>query len=186
MRCSTPWKTRCSTSSRRQPTCCPCSSSARRCVISTASTTRRSSSTTGSCSEWCRSRICRPTGSSTSAVRWPRATTSAASSGWAGELPSPRCRSVRTCCSPPPICPASSFTSRSARTCSCRYRRARPRRLPARPCSPTFPAARSPSGAQRTAACSPARRRLAAWRHTCTPLRAKGSRRPTWRGTGRR
>ena len=37
----------------------------------------------------------------------------------------PTCRSGPTCCSPRPTCPASCCTSRSARTCSCRSRRAR-------------------------------------------------------------
>ena len=48
-----------------------------------------------------------------------------------------RRRSVPTCCSPPSTCPASSSTSRSARTCGCRSRRAPRPRSPARPCWPT-------------------------------------------------
>ena len=44
-------------------------------------------------------------------------------------------------------------TSRSARTCGCRCRRARRRRWPARRCWPTCPAARSRSAAPRTAGC---------------------------------
>ena len=81
---------------------------------------------------------------------------------------------------------ASCCTSRSARTCWCRCRRARRRRWPARRCWPTCPAARSPSAAPRTAACWPARRRRAAWPPTCTPRRARASRPPTWPGTARR
>ena len=58
-----------------------------------------------------------------------RRSTSAARSGSAG----PTCRSAPTCCSPPTTCPASCCTSRSARTCGCRCRRAPRRPWPARP-----------------------------------------------------
>ncbi|OOK78928.1 carbon-nitrogen hydrolase family protein [Mycobacterium kansasii] len=56
---------------------------------------------------------------------------------------------------------------------------------PVRPCWPTCPAARSRSGAPRTAACWPGRRRRGAWRPTSMPPRVRGSRRRTWRGTAR-
>ena len=76
-----------------------------------------------------------------------------------------------------PTCPASCCTSRSARTCSCRCRRAPRRRWPGRRCWPTCPAARSPSAAPTTARCSPARRRRAAWPPTSTPPPGRASRR---------
>ena len=63
------------------------------------------------------------------------------------------CRSVRTSFSPPPICRASSSTSRSARTCSCRYRRVHRPRWRARRCSRTCPAARSRLAAPKIVAC---------------------------------
>ena len=63
----------------------------------------------------------------------------------------PTCRSGPTCSSRPRTFPASSSTSRSARTSGSRSRRARRPRSPARPSCSTSPAARSPSGAPRTA-----------------------------------
>ena len=96
------------------------------------------------------------------------------------------CRSGPTCCSPPPTCRDSCCTSRSARTCSCRSRRARRRRWRVRRCWPTCPAARSRSGAPRTAACWRVPRRRGAWPPTSTPRRERASPPPTWPGTARR
>ena len=97
----------------------------------------------------------------------------------------PRCRSGRTCCSPPTTCRASSCTSRSARTCGCRCRRARRRRWPGRPCWRTCRAARSPSGARSRAACWRGRRRPGASRRTSTRRPARASRPRTSPGTAR-
>ena len=95
------------------------------------------------------------------------------------------CRSGPTCCSPPTTCRASSCTSRCARTCGCRCRRARRRRWPGRPCWRTCRAARSPSGARSRAACWRGRRRPGASRPTSTPRPARASRPPTSPGTAR-
>ena len=86
------------------------------------------------------------------------------------------CRSARICCSPPTTCPGSSSTSRSARTCGSRSRRAPRRRSPARPCCSTCRAARSPSAGPRTASCCAGRRPRAAWPPTSTPRPARASR----------
>ena len=102
-----------------------------------------------------------------------------------GSADAATCRSGPTCCSPRPTCPASCCTSRSARTCGCRSRRAPRPRWPGRPCWPTCPAARSPSAAPRTGNCCAARRRRAAWPPTSTPRRVRASRPPTWPGTAR-
>ncbi len=118
------------------------------------------------CSAWRRSRTCRPTGSSTSAGTSPPATTAVASRSCSAAW---RCRSARTCSSAPPTWRGWRCTSRCARTCGCRCRRAPRPRSPARRCWPTSPAARSPSAAPRTVGCWSARRPRAAWRPTCTP-----------------
>ena len=112
---------------------------------------------------------------------WRPATTSAGSSASATSRP----RSGPTCCSPRPTCPTSCCTSKSVRTCSCRFRRARRRRWRARRCWPTCPAARSPSAAPKTVACWPARRRRDAWPPTSMPPRGRANRPPTWPGTAR-
>src|SRR6267154_540014 len=85
-----------------------------------------------------------------------------------------------------PTCLASYCTSRSARTCSCRFRRARRRRWRARRCWPTCPEARSRSGGQKTGRCWPAPRRRGAWPPTSTPRRGRANPPPIWRGTARR
>ena len=77
-----------------------------------------------------------------------------------------------------------SCTSRSARTCGCRSRRAPRPRWPAPRCSPTCPAARSPSPAPRTGGCWSAARARAARRRTSSPPPARASRRPTCRWDG--
>ena len=136
-----------------------------------ASTTPRSSSTAAGCSASRRSRTCRPTASSTSAASSRRATTQR------GDDPRRRRRGAvrpRPAVRRRPTCPASCCTSRSARTCGCRCRRAPRPRWPARRCWPTCPAARSRSAAPRTAACWRARRRRAAWRPTSTPRPGEG------------
>ena len=69
---------------------------------------------------------------------------------------------------------ASRCTSRSARTCGCRCRRAPRPRWPARRCWPTSPAARSPWPAPRTGGCWCARRARAASRRTSTPPAGQG------------
>ena len=96
------------------------------------------------------------------------------------------CRSAPTWSSRRPTCPGSVCTSRSARTCGCRSRRVPRPRWPARPCSPTCRAARSPWLAPRTGGCWSARRARAATRRTSTPPRGRASRPPTCRGTARR
>ncbi len=93
--------------------------------------------------------------------------------------------SAPICCSPHRTCPASCCTSKSARTCSCRFRPARKRRWRARRCWPTCPAALSRSAAPRTVACWPARRRRGAWPPTSTPPQGRANRQPTWPGTAR-
>ena len=112
---------------RRRPTCCRCWSSGCRCGTVTASTTWRRSCTVGGCWAWRPSRTCRPTGSSTSAARSRRATTCAARSALRGRRGAVRARpAVRR----RGRARASSCTSRCARTCGCRCRRARRRRWP--------------------------------------------------------
>ena len=76
-------------------------------------------------------------------------------------------------------------TSRSARTCSSPCRRAQRPLWRGRRFWPTCPAARSPSGAPRIAACWLARRRRAAWPPMSTPRRGRASPPPIWRGTAR-
>jgi hypothetical protein len=75
--------------------------------------------------------------------------------------------------------PASTSTSRSARTCGCRCHRAPRPRSPARPCSPTSAARRSPSPARRTAGCWSAAPARAARRRTSMPRPGRASRPPT-------
>ena len=70
-------------------------------------------------------------------------------------------------------------TSRSARTCGCRSRRAPRPRWPVRRCWPTSRAARSRSRGPRTGGCWSGRRRRAATRRTSSRPRARASRRPT-------
>ena len=127
MRCSTRSRTRCSTSWWRRPTCYRCWWSARRCVTSTASTTPPSSSTAAACSgvvpksylptyrEFYERRQMAAGDDVRGVIRMGRGSAVAEVPFGPDLLFSP------------PICPASSFTSRSARTCSCRYRRARGR-----------------------------------------------------------
>ena len=85
-----------------------------------------------------------------------------------------------------PTSPASTCTSRSARTCGCRCRRAPRPRSPVPRCSPTSPAARSPWPAPRTAGCWSAAPASAATRRTSSRPPARASRPPTCRGTARR
>ena len=107
---------------------------------------RRSTAAGSSASR--RSRTCRTTASSTSAASSRPATTCAATIRVARRRGAVRARPAlrRRRRARPRRC-----TSRSARTCGCRCRRAPRRRWPARPCWPTCPAARSPSAGRRTA-----------------------------------
>ena len=164
------------------PICCRCWWSALRCATGSASTTPQWSSTAVWCSVWRLSPTCRPTGSSTSAVNLRPETTSTASSASATS----RLRSAPICCSRHPTCPDLCCTSRSARTCSCRFRRVRKRHWRVRRCWPTSPAARSPSAAPKTVACWPAQRRRGAWPPTSTLPPGRANRQPTWLGTARR
>ena len=170
------------TSSPLPPTCCRCWWSARRCATGTASTTPPWSSTAA------RVLGVAPKSYLPTYREFYERRQIAPGRRRARHHPDrrhARRRSARTCCSRPPTCPASCCTSRSARTCSCRFRPAPRRRWPVRRCWPTCPAARSRSAAPRTARCWPARRRRAAWPPTCMPLPEKASRPPTWHGTAR-
>ena len=119
-------------------------------AIATGSTTPRWSSTAAGCSASCRSRTCRRTGSSTrrrQLARRRRRARRRSASGRDARRPvrsRPAVRGRRTS-------PAWSCTSRSARTCGSRSRRAPRPRWPGRRCWRTSPAARSPSGGPRTA-----------------------------------
>ena len=130
-----------------------------------------------------RSPTSRRTASSTSAgTSLPATTCAVRRSG----SPAWRCRSAPTWSSRPAICPTCASTPRSARTCGCRSRPAPTPRWPVRRCSPTSPAARSPSPERRTAGCWCAVPVSAAARRTSSPPPARESRPPTCRGTGRR
>ncbi len=173
------------TSWRPRPTCFRSWWSVRRCATTTASTTPPWSSTAARCSGWHRSRTCRPIGSSTSAARWRRATTRAASSASAGE-------SVAEV----PFGPDLFFAATDLPGFVLHVEICEDMFVPIPPSAEaalagaTVMANLSGSpitiGRAEDRACWPGRRRRAALRPTCTPRRAKGSRRRIWRGTARR
>ena len=132
------------------------------------------------CSVWRRSRTCPPTASSTSGVKSPPETTTAASSG------SPGGSAVRA----GPVFAASDLPDfvLHVEICEDMF-------VPVPPSAeaalagatvwPTCPAARSRSAAPKIGACSPARRRCAAWPLMSTPPQGRASRPPTSHGTAR-
>ena len=97
-----------------------------------------------------------------------------------------RSRSGRTYCSRRPTCPTWRCTSRSARTCGRRSRRARTARWPARLCSRTSRPATSRSASPTTVTCSVPRIRPARSPRTSIRRQVWASRPPTSPGMARR
>ena len=183
-RSSTRSRTRSRRWSRPPPPCCRCSSSARRCATATASTTAPSSSTAAGSSASRRSPTCRTTASSTSAASSRRATTSAAATIRVGDADVPfgpdllfEAEDVPGLVVHVEVCedmwvpvPPSAEAALAGATVLAEHLRQPDHHRPGR-----GPQAAVPVGRRRGA--SPP---------TCTPPRARASRRPTSRGTARR